>query len=278
MEILDVHQHLGLIEDFVHSEVSDRDEDPEAREFRTRTATMDRSGIHRAVIGPAYQYLMPNGAADTAKVNDRLANFRNTNMARFPYAVGAIEPRQGEAALEEIRRMKRDLDMVGVLWHNRLQGCYVDSPWMVRCAKVVIDEGMTNFVHCHQGSLLESPWRLERLAAEFPSAQFVVIDGFAGFEETELFFDICQRRENISFDTGMWTGGVGKINHVKRMIGAHRLLYGSGMYSYPMMASPSLVPVKDYVMESDLTDEEKQGVFSHNLFGILGKQPLGMPD
>ena len=278
MEILDVHQHMGLIEDFVHAEVSEQTEDPELREVRTRTATMDRSGIHRGIIGPAYQYLMPNGVADTAKINDRLAAFRDKTPARFPFAVGAIEPRQGDAALDEIRRINRHLGMVGVLWHNRLQGCYVDSPWMRRCARVVIDEGMTNLVHCHQGSLLESPWRMERLAAEFPTAQFVVIDGFAGFEETELFFDICQRRDNISFDTGMWTGGVGKINHVKKMIGAHRLVYGSGMYSYPMMPSPSLVPVKDYVIESDLTDEEKQGVFAHNLFKILGKEPLGMPD
>ena len=277
MEILDIHQHLGLIEDFVHGRVEDEAEDPEVREFRTRTATMDRSGIHRAVIGPAYQYLMPNGVADTAKVNDRLAAFRDKHPERFPFAVGAIEPRQGEAALDEIRRIKRDLGMVGVLWHNRLQGCYVDSPWMRRCARVIIDEGMTNFVHCHQGSLLESPWRLERLAAEFPTAQFVVIDGLAGFEETELFFDICQRRENITFDTGMWTGGVGKINHVKQVLGAHRLIYGSGIYSYPMMASPSLVPIKGYVMESGLTDAEKQGVFSHNLFKILGETPLGIP-
>ena len=104
-----------------------------------------------------------------------------------------------------------------------------------------------------------------------------MIDGLAGFEETELFFDICQRRENITFDTGMWTGGVGKINHVKQVLGAHRLIYGSGIYSYPMMASPSLVPIKGYVTESGLTDAEKQGVLSHNLFKILGKTPLGMP-
>ena len=123
MEILDVHQHMGLIADFVHGSVEDESEDPEVREFRTRTATMDRSGIHRAIIGPGYQYLMPNGVADTAKVNDRLAAFRDEHPERFPFAVGAIEARQGEAALDEVRRIRRDLGMVGVLWHNRLQGC-----------------------------------------------------------------------------------------------------------------------------------------------------------
>ena len=55
----------------------------------------------------------------------------------------------------------------------------------------------------------------------------------------------------------------------------HRLIYGSGIYSYPMTPSPTLVPIKGYVEESALTDEEKQGVFSHNLFKILGRTPLG---
>ena len=74
----------------------------------------------------------------------------------------------------------------------------------------------------------------------------------------------------------MWTGGVGKINHVKRVLGAHRLIYGSGIYSYPMTPSPSLVPIKGYVEESALTDAEKQGVLSHTLFKIQGKTPLGV--
>ena len=271
MEILDIHQHLGLIEDFTAGSVADAAEDPERREVRTRLATMDASGIDKAIIGPSYQYLMPRGAADTAAVNDRLARFRDANLERFPFAMGAIEPRHGEQALEEIRRLRRELGMVGVMWHNRLQGCYVDSPWMRRCAAVVIQEGMMNFVHCHHGSLLESPWRLERLAAEFPDAPFVVIDGLSGYEERELFFDICERRDNIYFDTGMWSGGAGMVNQVKHRIGAHRLVYGSGIYSYPMTGSPTEVPVRKHVVESDLTDAEKRGVLSGTIYQLLSK-------
>lgn len=277
MEILDIHQHMGTIEDFVKKPPggveAEGSEDPQALEYRTRIEAMDGSGIHRGVIGPSYQYLMPNGIEDTRGINDGLAAFRDDDPVRFPFAIAAIEPRQGEAALEEIRRVRQELGMVGIMWHNRLQACYVDSPWMRRCVRVAVDEGLVPCIHCHQGSLLEAPWRLERLAAEFLETTFVVIDGLAGFEETELFHDISQRRENIVFDTGMWTGGPGKVNWVKQSMGVNRLVYGSGLYSYPMGARRSVAI--DAVRESSLTDDEKRAVFSGNLYRILGKEPLG---
>ncbi len=268
MHILDTHQHIGVIPDFTRAEAGPGEEEQDLFEFRTRTAVMDRSGITRGIVGPGYQYLMPNGIADTKKVNDNLAGFRDRFPDRFPYAVAAIEPRQGEAALEEVRRVHRDLEMVGVMWHNRLQGCYVDSPWMKRCIGVAAEEGLVPFIHCHHGSLLESPWRLERLAAEFPDTPLLVIDGLSGFEETELFYDISQRRDNVFFDTGMWSGGASKVNAVKRVMGTGRLVFGSGTYSYPMGDRRSMTV--DAVRESDLSDTEKAGVFSGNLRRILG--------
>ena len=123
MEILDVHQHLGLIEDFVHGTVEDESEDPEVREFRTRTATMDRSGIHRAIIGPGYQYLMPNGVADRAKVNDRLAGLSRPNIrSASPSPWGPSRLARERRRSKEVRRIKRDLGMVGVLWAQPVAG------------------------------------------------------------------------------------------------------------------------------------------------------------
>lgn len=267
VEVLDAHQHLGIIEDFTKARVRESPEDPEEVERRTRVEAMDRSGIHRAIIGPSYQYLMPNGIADTRRLNDRIAAFRDRMPERFPFAIGAIEPRQGEAALEEVRRLKRELKMVGAMFHNRLQGCYVDSPWMKRCVREMADAGLVPFVHSHHGSLLESPWRCERLAQEFPATTFVILDGLAGYEETELFYDIVQRRENLVFDTGMWSGGSTKINAAAKVMGAHRLVFGSGLYSYPMGFRRT--QVVETVLESSLTEAEKAQVLAGNLYGIL---------
>ncbi|MEE9285851.1 MAG: amidohydrolase family protein [Dehalococcoidia bacterium] len=273
MEILDAHQHLGIIADFVKGGEGRSDENPEELEYRTRVEAMDRSEIHRAVIGPSYQYLMPEGVADTRRLNDRLAAFRDRDPERFPFAVGAIEPRQGEAALEEVRRVRQELGMVGVMWHNRLQGCYVDSPWMHRCTREAVDVGLVPFVHSHHGSLLESPWRVERLAQEFPDTTFVVIDGLAGYEETELFYDIVRRRENLVFDTGMWSGGIGKVNTAARVLGVDRLVFGSGLYSHPMGFRRT--QTVEAVRESRLTEDEQAQVLALNLYRILGKAPLG---
>ncbi|MCL0102100.1 amidohydrolase family protein [Dehalococcoidia bacterium] len=270
MEILDAHQHLGIFADFTKAVANANvNESPEDMEYRTRIQAMDAMGVGRGIIGPAYQYLMPEGIVDTARLNDQIANFRDRDLDRFPYAIAAIEPRHGEVALDEIRRVKRDLDMVGVMWHNRLQGCYVDTPWMRKCMTVVKDEGMVPFVHCHHGSLLESPWRLERLALEFPDLTFLVLDGLSGYEETELFYDICTRRENIVFDTGMWAGGSTKLDQAANILGAHRLVFGSGLYSHPQSGGTS--HIVDAVRNSQLSTNEKERIFSSNLYEILGR-------
>ena len=282
LEKLDAHQHVGIIEGlFAHAtpktpagETPEDPEDPEDLEYRTRVAAMDGSGIDRAVIGPAYQYPMPHGIEDTRRLNDRLAALRDRDPDRFPFAIGAIEPRQGEAALDEVRRIKHELGMVGIMWHNRLQGCYVDSPWMMRCVRVAAEVGLVPFIHCHHGSLLESPWRLERVAAEFPDTTIVVIDGLSGYEETELFYDIVQRRDNIVFDTGMWSGGPGKVEQVKQVMGVHRLVFGSGIYSGPMSSSRRIGTV-DAIDRCGLSDDEKAQVYSLNLYRIIGREPRG---
>lgn len=274
MEILDAHQHLGIIEDFTHAKAKKTSEDPDVVELRMRLASMDASGIHRAILGPSYQYLMPNGIADTRRYNDRIAAFRRRAPQRFPFAIGAIEPRQGPAAVEEVRRIKEELGMVGFMSHARLQGCYVDSPWMRKCVREAADLGMAPFVHSHHGSLLESPWRVERLAQEFPETTFVVLDGLAGYEEPELFFDICKRRDNLLFDTGMWSNATGKLMSAAKVLGARRLVFGSGLYSYPMgFRRTEIVQV---IRESSLSDVDKAGVLAGNLYRVLGRKPLGM--
>ncbi len=273
MEILDAHQHLGIFADFSRGKAQSRSgETAEELEYRTRIEAMDRMGVDRGIIGPAYQYLMPEGIADTRRLNDQIAAFRDRDSKHLPFAIAAIEPRQGEAALDEIRRVKRDLGMVGIMWHNRLQGCYVDSPWMRKCVGVATEEGLTPFIHCHHGSLLESPWRLERLLVEFPQTMFVVLDGLAGYEEAQLFYDICKRRENIVFDTGMWAGGAGKIDEVVEVLGVHRLIFGSGLYSHPMGGNSN--HIAEAVRQSRLSDADRERVFSLNLLGILGQGAL----
>jgi len=275
MEILDGHHHMSVIEGFAHSgyTAKGKRDNPDELEHRTRVAAMEASGIQRAIIGPAYQYLLPNGVADTAKINDRLAAFRDRDRSRFPFAIAACEPRQGDAALEEISRCKRTLGMAGVMFHSRLQGCYVDSPWMRNCLRAIVDEGMIPFVHSHHGDQLEAPWRVERLAKEFPNTTFIILDGLAGYEETELFYDVVERTGNLAFDTGMWSGGARKVSEVAKRIGHERLIFSSNLYSYPMGYKRSLMV--EELTGSDLTDAQKRDVLALNLYRVLGQRPLG---
>ena len=273
MEVLDAHYHLG----FASAEpagTSGEGTDLMALDYKNRIASMRQSGVHRAVLGPQYWiatgspsgfseegYAIPNGVADTRRLNDRIAAYRDQDRECFPFAIGAIEPRHAEQSLDEIDRIADELGMVGVMWHNRLQGTYVDSPWMRKYVRKLADKGLTPFVHCHPGSILEAAWRVERLAREVPTATFVILDGLSGYEETEHLLEIAVRQPNLVFDTGMWMGGSRKVEMIVRTLGAHRLVLGSGMVAA--------------VREANISEKEKAQVSALNLYGILKQAPRG---
>ena len=97
MQILDVHQHIGYHGSRLMPEISE--------DFTKRTEWMDHCGISQSVIMPSPDYYMPYGIADTQKVNQKMADYRQRHPDRFPIALGTVEPRHGRESLKAIDRM-----------------------------------------------------------------------------------------------------------------------------------------------------------------------------
>ena len=66
---------------------------------------MADNDVDQAIVIPSHAYLRPDGIADTRRVNDHIAAYREHDPKRFPAALGIVEPLYGARGLEEIDRL-----------------------------------------------------------------------------------------------------------------------------------------------------------------------------
>ena len=129
---------------------------------------MDDGGVHQALVIPGHGYLRPNGIADTRRVNDEIAAYRDATPERFPVACGIVEPRDGAAAFEEIDRAAGELGLVALSFHTRFQGVSMDSQWILRYLERMGEVGLVPLMHAMDDTPEESLWKLASIARQLP--------------------------------------------------------------------------------------------------------------
>ena len=257
MEILDIHHHLGsLTGGSLQSEAGWED-----RDYTSRVRIMDANGVTMAAILAATGYIQADGIKDTMRCNDTVAVYRRRDPKRFPVACGIVEPLHGKRSLAELERIKNELKLDGVVWHNRFQGVAVDHTLMRPLLKKVSELGLVPLIHTNAESNMEAVWRLERLAQEFPELTLVSLDALTTNVNSELALDIAKRTPNILFDTAH-ARGARYLRKFVETVGSHRLLFGSLFYSYP--ASYEHCAILDEIKEAKLSDEDLANVLALN--------------
>jgi hypothetical protein len=253
MEIFDIHHHLGSLTGGSLQEGVGWQE----RDYNNRVRIMQANGVTMSAILAATGYIQADGIKDTMRCNDTVAVYRKRDPERFPVACGTVEPLHGARSLDELERMKHDLHLEGVVWHNRFQGVAVDHQLMRPLLKKVSELGLVPIVHTNAESNLEAVWRLERLALEFPELTFVAMDALTTNVNSQIVLDIAKRTPNILFDTAH----VRSSSYVRQFVetvGSHRLVFGSLFYSYP--ASYERCAVLEEVKEAKISDEDKANI------------------
>jgi predicted TIM-barrel fold metal-dependent hydrolase len=228
MEIFDIHHHLGSLSGGSLQEGAGWED----RDYANRVRIMDANGVSQAAILAATGYIQADGIRDTMRSNDVVAAYRKRDPKRFPVACGTVEPLHGTRSLGELERMKHELGLHGVVWHNRFQGVAVDHQLMRPLLKKVSELGLVPLVHTNAESNMEAVWRLERLAVEFPDLTFLSMDALTTSTNSQLALDIAKRTSNILFDTAHVRGS-GYIRNFVETVGSHRLVFGSLFYSHP---------------------------------------------
>ena len=268
--VLDVHHHCGSVMDALggpHALGEMTAEEWEQLEWDTRARVMANNDVGQAVVIPSHAYLRPDGIADTRRVNDHIAAYRERDPEHFPAALGIVEPLYGARGLEEIDRLADEGRWKGVSIHTRFQGVTTDSPWVVRHVGRMAERGLVPFVHAYAETSQESLWQIDKLAADHPDVTMIVLDPFSGHEQTRQCFDVAERRPNLLFETAL-SYTFKFIEDFAVALGAHRVVYGSDLYSYPLQIERSHL-LEQIRASTVLSDSDKAAILGGTARKVL---------
>jgi predicted TIM-barrel fold metal-dependent hydrolase len=270
-DVFDVHHHVGRAFDALGGELDAAagDAAEAARvELRERLRIMDEGGVGQALVIPGHGYLRPNGLADTRRVNDEIAAYRDRMPDRFPVACGIVEPRDGPHALGEIERIATELELVAISFHTRFQGVSIDSEWILRYLERMGELGLVPILHAMDDTPEESLWKLAAIARSLPDLTMVALDAFASYEATRQCSFVADVAPSIVFDTSL-SYNFDFIEEFAVRFGPERVVFGTDLYSWPVGRRVShLLP---QIIESRLPHEAKAAILGGNarrLFGL----------
>jgi predicted TIM-barrel fold metal-dependent hydrolase len=274
-DVLDVHHHVG---DAFTALGGDLDPargmsatEYDRVELESRLAIMDADGVRQAVVIPGHGYLRPNGIADTRRINDAIARYRDRIPERFPVAVGIVEPQHGAALLDEIDRCRDELRLAGISFHTRFQGVSLDSRWITAAVERLADRGMVPIVHAMDETPEEALWKLTALARAVPDIKVLALDPFCSYEATRQCSLVAELAPNVLFDTSL-SYNFDFIEEFARRFGAERVVFGTDLYSWPVGKRVS--HLLGQIVESGLSERDKALILGGNaraLFGLGGR-------
>lgn len=268
--IIDAHHHVGRLSSFIVNPggAGSGPTGPTTEEdIAFRLEVMDHNGMDRSVVIPGHDYLRPEGQADTCRINDGIAAYRDARPDRFAAAVGIVEPLHGDASLDELVRIKEQLGLVGVSFHARFQGAGMDSPLVRRLVERMGELRLVPFMHAINESEDEAPWKIAQVAAAVPDLPVLVLDGFSGFERSKQLAVAAEVAPNLLFDTSL-AYSFGLVEALAARIGHERLVFGTDLYSPPVGYRHSYV--LDQLLAGGLSDEAKRAILWDNLHRALG--------
>jgi predicted TIM-barrel fold metal-dependent hydrolase len=273
LRIIDAHNHIGDIS--VTGAISlARTGDPVPADgavdadIANRLTVLDQRGVTQSVVIAPHGYLRPDGIADTRRVNDTVAAYRDRRPDRFPAAVGVVEPLYGERGYDELARCRSELGFLGISFHTRFQGVSTNSLWVRRYLERMAELGLVAFVHAVGESPEEALWKLEAVARDLPELPIVVLDAFSTFEQSMLVPIVAERCPNLVFDTAT-SHGWGFVAPLVQRCGASRLVYGSDLHSTSNARSELTDPLPD-LLAAGLDQADLAAVVGGTIAGMLG--------
>jgi len=269
-DVFDVHHHVGRAFDALGGELVGEGDDAAAFarvELADRLRIMDEGGVRQALVIPGHGYLRPDGIADTRRVNDEIAAYRDRTADRFPVACGIVEPTHGAASFAEIARVHDELGLVALSFHTRFQGVSLDSQWILRYLERMGELGLVPILHAMDDTPEEALWKLASVARAHPDLPIVALDAFGGFEATRQCFFVAETAPNIVFDTSL-SYNFDFIEDFARRFGAARVVFGTDLYSHPVGQRIShLLP---QILASALPDADKSAILGGNARALFG--------
>lgn len=256
-KIIDIHVEIGY-----GSEVPFHVEDA--------LRVMERNNIEKGVISPILNYPLPQGIKSSKEQNDNIASCLKKYPDRFVAGLGAVDPRHGPKAAEEIHRCFEELDLAGLAFDNSFSGRIVDHADMFKLMEIVNQyPGKIVLVNTAPYAVLNQPFKLGRLAEAFPDITF--INGYALSCMTHVSGskDMAKKHPNVYIDISRCIWIHNSLGSTIEYLGADRILFGSDIPFYTnCLERPVLEGTREIM---NLSDEDMEKIYYKNaekLFGL----------
>jgi len=213
-------------------------------------------GVHRAVVFTLSGFF----AGRYRECNDELARLVDSypDLLR---AFCSVDPRDERGAIAELRRCVRDLGMLGVKFHNWLQGiCAIDDA-MFPIVEEAAELGVPLLFHDGTPPYATS-LQIASLAARYPSATIIL--GHSG--NTDFWrqaIHAARRHPNIIL-SACTSAPMSGLRRMVEEVGAERMVWGS---DYPF--GDAFEYLLDKVLTLDVSDEEKESILSGTMLRLL---------
>jgi predicted TIM-barrel fold metal-dependent hydrolase len=187
---------------------------------------MDECGVDRSVI-----FSPSSGLSSPKDFIDANSSIRDAVAMHPDRLVGfcMVNPMHGNGALDEIKRARHDLDLIGIKLHPPLHGHYfVDSPIVYPLAELAVELDMPIIFHSDWNNLACSPYQICGLARRYPEAKLIMghmgVDPWMTGQLVELVADV----PNVYLETsGTADSPKAVVTLPVARIGVERLLFGS---------------------------------------------------
>ncbi len=260
--IFDIHQHVQEhIPDHADG-TYDRHLYEIDRDFRL--GAMDDNGVRAGAILASLLYERPYGVADTRRMNNYVAWYRDQNRYRWPVAVGTVEPIFGaDAGIAEIERMVGELGMDGCVWHHHFAGVGIDDRRMTPFLQTLALLGKVAFIHV-RGYSHETTFALETLAKRVPECTIVTLCPMNGLQQMRELRGVGERCPNIMFNTSLlWP-----LNHwvdtFASWFGSERIIFGTDLHYHAKRGYSRPPGLDDILNSEDLTEQDKRNILWDN--------------
>jgi predicted TIM-barrel fold metal-dependent hydrolase len=258
--IIDAHTHVGPF-------IEEKRTKPESIEidYDQWKEILDQNDIDKAVIMPTTGYDISEGINSTRKLNDKVQSLVE-EYDRFVTGIGTVEPTHQRKAIGEIERLGSMENISGVMWHHRHQGSSIDDPTTAECLAKMEELDLVAYIHSFPESQLESLDKIKKVAP-LTDSPIIVLDSLGLYSNVDTAIELATEFENIYFDTALLFSLGLIVERLVDEIGSERLVFGSDLYTDPLMYrySPDLYQVQ----KAEISEKERNKILSENIKNIL---------
>lgn len=259
-KIVDVHVHIGNSAALYVAGGND-----------AVLSRMNAWGITHAVVSPIPGFEDPYGIESVKRMNEQAVAIAKENVDRFPLVLGVAECKHGpKAAVEETAYALGELKMGGLMFHHDFAGVENYVPVMDSILDEVMKYPGSHVVQTHtaQHSMLEPPFGMMILAEKYPEITFLCGHPMMSMIQLDNMAFIMKHCPNIYVDTCCtWTHDHAINVMADKMGSVDQMMFGSDIpYWHPNICMDKLL-----VEQADISEEEKQKIYSGNFERVFGK-------